>query len=423
MLFASPLLPNNVQHYPRPPTYDLPDLPPAKRSSFWLLPISIALQQITLAIIGPLPKSSPLRTLLPAIVVPITIGIGIQATLFCHHLTSPVVNFAYGTATVSITLQGIDILFLIPWRYEIPLTELFRIPDKPCPTASATWRQRFDWASAYFNNPRMLNTPFEPTLLKQRRKKLARISRSRFLVTRFATVIMTWVLIDFLLAWCRYDLWFGSATHQMALPDTLFSGALRTVFGGSAIWMAVNSEHALCAIIYVGILGQDHTHWPDLFGIWSEEWYTIAEFWAVAWHGVFRQQFTFLTNTVSSRVLRIVIPFLLSGILHFAGAHIQSRDGVNAMMFLLLQPLGILVQQAIIGSVGGLKGTAWWFKAVVWLSTMVWLIATGYGFVKSYAEGGMFDIEPIPLSFLSLLGIVEGKAYRYGGAMAHFGWY
>ncbi|KAK6342264.1 hypothetical protein TWF730_001740 [Orbilia blumenaviensis] len=421
MLFASPPVPNNVQHYPRSPTYDFPDLPPGDRASFWLLPISIALQQITLAVIGPLPKTSPIRTLLPAISIPIIIGIGIQATLFCHHLTSPVINFGYGTAAISITLQGIDILFVIPWRYEIPLTEIFKIADKPCPTINPTWKQRFDWAGACFNNPRMLNTPFEPTLLKKRREQVAGISKSWFLITRLARVIMTWVLIDFLLAWCRYDLWFGSATHHLALPDTLVSGAVRTVFGGSAIWMAVNSEHALCAVIYVGVFRQDHKDWPDLFGIWTEEWYTIAEFWGIAWHGLFRQQFTFLTNTFSSTVLRVVIPFLLSGVLHFAGAYMQSRDGVDAMLFLMLQPLGIIVQQMIVGK--SLKGRGWAFKAAVWISTMLWLISTGYGFVKAYAKGGMFDIEPIPVSFLSLLGIVEGPAYRYGGAMAHLGWY
>ncbi|KAF3232355.1 hypothetical protein TWF192_008453 [Orbilia oligospora] len=422
MLFASPFVPNNVQHYHRPPTYDFPDLPAADRASFWLLPISIALQQISLAIIGPLPKKSTIRTLLPAIVVPVVIGIGIQATLFSHHLTSPVVNFGYGTAAISVTLQGIEILFVTPWRYEIPLSEIFKIAETPCPTINPTWRQRFDWAGACLNNPRMLNTPFEPALLKKRREKVAGMSKGWFLVTRFARVVMIWVLIDFLLAWCRYDLWFGSATHHMALPDTLLSGAARTVFGGAAIWMAVDSEHALCAIVCVGLFGQDHSDWPDLFGIWTEEWYTIAEFWGIAWHGLFRQRFTFLTSTANSRVLRVVIPFLLSGVLHFAGAYMQSRHGVEAMMFLVLQPIGILAQQWIIGR-EGVKGRGWGVKCVVWVTTMVWLIATGYGFVGAYAKGGMFDIEPIPFSFLSLLGVVEGKVWRYGGAMAHFGWY
>lgn len=156
---------------------------------------------------------------------------------------------------------------------------------------------------------------------------------------------MTWVLIDFLLAWCRYDLWFSSATNHLA-HDTLFSGAVRTVFGASAIWMAINGEHAICAVIYVGVFGQDRGDWPDMFGIWTEEWYTIADFWGIAWHGLFRRQFTFLTDTVESKALKVVIPFLLSGILHFVGARMQSRDGGGAMVFLVLQPIGICAQRS-----------------------------------------------------------------------------
>ncbi|KAF3922302.1 hypothetical protein ABW20_dc0108030 [Dactylellina cionopaga] len=419
MLFATPLVPNNVQHYPRSPTYDLPDLAPSDRQTFLLIPISLAIQIVTLAIIGPLPKTSRIRTFLPAVVVPILIGIGIQAIFFCHHLTSPVINLGYGTAAVCLTLQGIDLLSVIPYRYEIPITEIFKIRNKPCPSINPTWKQRFDWANACYNNPRMMLTPLEPSILKLRRAKVAQMSRSTFLLTRLGRVFMIWVLIDFLLAWCRWDFWFGSATHASALPDTLLTGCVRTVLGASAIWMAVDAEHAICALVMVGIAGDDHKEWPDLFGLWTEEWYTIADFWAIAWHGLFRQQFIFLTHTVKSPVLRVFIPFIFSAVLHFAGANMQSRDGVDQMIFLMMQPVGILIQHAVVGR----NVSGWKMKLIVWLTTFAWLTTTGYRFIEGYARCGMYDIEPIPISFLSLLGIVEGKAWRWGGIMQHFGWY
>ncbi|KAF3929716.1 hypothetical protein AA313_de0207722 [Arthrobotrys entomopaga] len=416
MLFATALVPNNAQHLPQRTSYDLPGFAPSDRQPLWLLPISIVLQITTLAIIGPLPKTSAVRTFLPAIVVPIVIGIAIQAILFCHHLTSPVINFGYGTAVVCLTLQGIDFLFMIPYRYEIPITEIFKIANKPCPSVNPTWQQRFDWALASYNNPRMLLTPLEPSLLKRRRANVARLTRGQFLWARAARVLMIWVLIDFLLAWCRYDIWFSATGHASALPDTILTGAARTFLGASAIWMAVDSEHALCALFMVGIAGDDHREWPDLFGIWTEEWYTIADFWSIAWHGLFRQQFIFLTHTVKSPLLRIFIPFLFSALLHFSGAWMQSRDGFETVVFLLLQPVGILVQQTVLGRTpaGGKM------KFLTWLSTMAWLITTAYGFIETYAKGGMYDIEPIPISFLSLLGIVEGRAWRWDGITEHF---
>ncbi|EPS39640.1 hypothetical protein H072_6569 [Dactylellina haptotyla CBS 200.50] len=417
MLFATPLVPNEVQYIPRPPTYDIPGLAPSDRQSFWLLPISIALQISTLAIIGPLPKTSFLRAFLPAVVVPVIVGIGIQAALFCHHLTSPVINFAYGTAAVCLTLQGIDLLLVIPYRYEIPITEIFKIPSKPCPSVNPTWQQRFNWAGACYNNPRMLLTPFEPSLLKRRRAKVAQLTRSQFLLNRATRVLTIWILIDFLLAWCRWDLWFSSKAHPITLPDTILTGSVRTILGASAIWMAVDSEHMICALVMVGIAGDDHKEWPDLFGIWTEEWYTLADFWAIAWHGLFRQQFIFLTHTVKSPLLRVSIPFMFSAVLHFAGAWMQSRDGLEAAAFLMLQPVGIIVQQMVLGG----NGTVGWKrKLFAWITTMVWLIATGYGFIETYAKGGMYDIEPIPISFLSLLGIVEGPVYRWRGILDHF---
>ncbi|KAF3923636.1 hypothetical protein ABW21_db0205930 [Orbilia brochopaga] len=415
MLFATLLVPNNVQHYPRPPTYDLPDLPPSSRQTFLLLPLLIAIQITTLAIIGPLPKSSPVRKLLPTIVIPILIGIAIQAVLFCHHLTSPVVNFSAGTAAICLTLQGIDLLYIIPSRYEIPLTDIFKFASRPVDSMNPTWRQRFDWAGACYNNPRMLKTPFEPSVLKRRRAYIEKLSCSQFLWRTVAKVMGIWLLIDALLAYCRYDLWFSSASHAFATPDTLLMGAMRTVLGASAIWMAVDSEHGLAALAMVGLAGDEYREWPDMFGFWTERWCTIAEFWTIAWHGLFRQQFVLLTHTVSSPLLRVFMPFLFSAVLHFSGAYMQARNGVDAAVFLIMQPVGILVQQALVGR--EVKGR--FARVVVWSTTMTWLVATGYRFIKAYAQGGMFDIEPIPISFLSMFGIVEGPAWRWNGILHH----
>ncbi|EWC47705.1 hypothetical protein DRE_02905 [Drechslerella stenobrocha 248] len=415
MLFATPLVPNNVQHFPRSPTYDHHGLALEDRQTFFLVPLSIALQIITLAIIGPLPKSSSIRTLLPAAAVPIILGLGIQAVLRCHHLTSPVINFGYGTAAVCLTLQGVDLLLVIPSRYDAPLTDVIKIPACPVDPANPTWRQRFDWASACYRNPRMLLTPFEPSLLRRRRARMAQLSRSQFLRRAAVKLVLLWILVDLLLAYIRWEIWFGSASHAFASPGTVLLNGLRTPLGASAIWMSVDGLHTLAALFMVGFGGDDHREWPNLFGIWTEEWYTIADFWAVAWHGLFRQQFVFLTQTAKSLLPRIFVPFIFSGMLHFAGMYVQSRDGFGTAAFLIVQPVGIIVQQAVIG-----KDVKWWMKPLVWITTMVWLIATAYHFIKLYASGGMYDIEPIPISFLCWSGLVEGPVWRWDGILQHF---
>ncbi|KAF3932416.1 hypothetical protein ABW19_dt0209348 [Dactylella cylindrospora] len=415
MLLNTPI-PNNVQNFPRPPTYELEDLPPSVRQTFALIPISLAIQIFTLAIIGPLPKTSPTRKFLPAVVCPIIIGLGIQSVLYCHHVTSPVINYAYGTAAICCTLQGLDILFVIPLRYDIPLTQVLKVANKPVSPTSPTWSQRLDWASACYNNPRMLCTPFEPSVLKQRRAKISGSRRSTFLLYRIGRLFLIWILLDILLAICRYDPYFSSFGQSAATSSTVALGALRTVFGASAIWMSVDGLHTLFCLLIVGLGGDNYKEWPDMFGFWTEEWYTIAEFWGIAWHGLFRQQFVFITHTVKSPLLRVFIPFMFSGILHFSGAHMQSRDGMPAIRFFMLQPIGIIVQQLVVGK--GIKGLP--MKLLVFISTMTWLIATGYEFIGAYARGGMYDIEPIPISWLSLFGLVEGNAWRWGGTLDHF---
>jgi len=53
-------------------------------------------------------------------------------------------------------------------------------------------------------------------------------------------------------------------------------------------------------------------------------------------------------------------------------------------------------------------------KVLLIISTLLWILTTSSGYVEEYCRSGLFSIEPVPFSVLSLVGF-RGTFWRWSG--------
>lgn len=121
-------------------------------------------------------------------------------------------------------------------------------------------------------------------------------------------------------------------------------------------------------------------------------------------------------NGISATAVRLVMPFVMSGGLHFAGCYCQNGGGWGAVQFFLLQPLGIALEQTLLYVYRRFAPSSTRSKrletAVPYLWALIWFTAVSPSFFDEYRYGGVWAVEPIPFSVFQG---ASGRGWWYWG--------
>jgi hypothetical protein len=209
--------------------------------------------------------------------------------------------------------------------------------------------------------------------------------------------------------------------------------ALRMVLAASAIFSSISgayTAHALFFVMLGAVLFDQPLKpgwqsrwltpeaWPDTFGhIFRGDFrWGVRGFWSRGWHGLFRNVFTapadFLIEQLQlgpkrapAMLLKLCVPFMMSAMLHFAGAWTQSYGGFGAARFFLLQPFGIALEMAVARGWRKLKpqkagkGLDIVEMVIPYVWALLWLVGTSSTLFEEYRQGGLWTVEPVPGSF------------------------
>ncbi|KAH8148064.1 uncharacterized protein LAJ45_07828 [Morchella importuna] len=211
-------------------------------------------------------------------------------------------------------------------------------------------------------------------------------------------------------------------------PALLYRAALytaRQIFTGIVMYAHLNSGYtflSLSAVLLGALVGAEtgwrrrylHWHaWPDVFGRWSAgDWGRgLAGWWGGAWHGLFKNVFMAPGRFVVSRlglgqrlpaaavwVVRLVGPFVVSAALHYAGAWTQARGGWGSARFFLWQPVGVVVEAAVVRWCPGWVCRGWVRRWAPYVWVVVWLVVTSGSFFEELRYGGVWALQPVPVS-------------------------
>jgi len=205
---------------------------------------------------------------------------------------------------------------------------------------------------------------------------------------------------------------------------------LRTLLSASAMYTTISGMYTAVGILSVlagAVLGLPYPlpagfaarwlspeAWPDAFGNWLDGDFGggIRGWWGRGWHGLFRSVFTAPASWIVDRlglaragvaatIVNSTVPFAASALLHFLGCWTQSFGGFGAARFFLVQPVGILLETAAAQLWRRCGGNAPAIeKALPYLWTVFWLCATSSSFFEDYRWGGVWTVEPIPVSII-----------------------
>ncbi|GIJ88078.1 hypothetical protein Asppvi_006994 [Aspergillus pseudoviridinutans] len=154
--------------------------------------------------------------------------------------------------------------------------------------------------------------------------------------------------------------------------------------------------------------------------------YGLEGWWGRRWHQAYRYAFSETARHVvpdnfenkdMTRFLRHSVAFLLSGLVHFCAvhSHFVAPGSVHfgALLFFMLQPLGLLVQRKLRGVLFS-EGSIFWRVFNV-ISTYAWLYLVIGPFCDDLAAAGtwVYD-EACPISIIRGLGFIEGEGWFVG---------
>lgn len=212
--------------------------------------------------------------------------------------------------------------------------------------------------------------------------------------------------------------------YRLALTQLGIQWALQTIF-------------SLAPLFFSGLLG------PSVIGARAEPWmypetwgpYSmvfdrgLAGWWAGWWHQTFRFAFEapgrkivssmgWQRNSPFAKLVQLVVAFALSGILHACGSYTAAGPTrpLNLMAFFLLQAVGVF-GEAVLGQMLRPVGRRLRAPKVVrsmltWLYVHVWFYYTAPLLADDFARGGVWLLEPIPVSLLRGLGLgVDGDGW------------
>ncbi|KAJ5995005.1 hypothetical protein N7481_001982 [Penicillium waksmanii] len=280
-------------------------------------------------------------------------------------------------------------------------------------------------------------------------------SANRRLRHAFRTFLVSYLLLDCLKAVMMRDPFFrGSAiTYSPPFPLSYFEQFpilirfYHVFISAMGVYVALNFVTSLSPIVFLGLslafpnasrklaASPLDASWlyADSFGPFLEPLldHGLAGCWGRWWHQLFRHGFTMTAGWILSllptnlaqnvqlkRIIHIVVSFSLSGFIHACGSYTQftaTRPFSGPFLFFFMQSVGVIGEYI--------------FKTVVFpklslptppknlrragnaIFVLSWLLFSGARIADDFARGGLWLIEPIPLSPLRGLGLAKGSGW------------
>lgn len=167
----------------------------------------------------------------------------------------------------------------------------------------------------------------------------------------------------------------------------------------------------------------------------------LAGVWGQWWHQLFRHGFTATARWVLSilpqswstdarvkRVVYILIAFLLSGLLHASGSYTQFTEThplTGPLLFFGMQSIAVILENIfktlIIPRTPLARSPPWLCCTANAIWVFCWLLFSGPFVADDFAAGGIWLMEPVPLSPLRGLGLASGQGWWcWQGAWFHY---
>lgn len=261
-------------------------------------------------------------------------------------------------------------------------------------------------------------------------------SRSALLRYNLISFFLTLIALDTLKYVILKDTYYWGLPNLGPSPFP-FERTSRLLLSLASIYASLNMVFVLSPLVFAclageRLLGEHGWPWlyPPLFGSPKEIWRKgLAGFWGGWWHQMFRFAFEQLgeavaepldwgKRTVKGGILRVVVAFVASGMLHAFASYTSLGDTnpSHAFVFFAVQPLGLLTQRA----------AAIWMKkngirdripetirgAANLAFVVAWLWLTAPTVADDFARSGIWLYEPFPIS--PIRGLAGEGWWRWG---------
>ncbi|KAJ5657728.1 uncharacterized protein N7484_001377 [Penicillium longicatenatum] len=157
----------------------------------------------------------------------------------------------------------------------------------------------------------------------------------------------------------------------------------------------------------------------------------LAGVWGTWWHQLFRHGFTSTARWILSllpgswaidprvkRVIYIVVAFSLSGFVHACGSYTQFTDTrplSGPFLFFFLQSMAILIEHIfkvlVISKLPLGRIPRWLRRTANGLVVFFWFLFSGPFIADDFARGGLWLMEPVPISPLRGLELANGQGW------------
>ncbi|OCT46719.1 hypothetical protein CLCR_01958 [Cladophialophora carrionii] len=282
--------------------------------------------------------------------------------------------------------------------------------------------------------------------------RVARSDRSATFFRSLSRFLIDYIFIDLVKCLMIADPYFLGSTRQEVSPRLPVSGtsplalsSYRLLLGMTGAYLAIDLQYTATVLIQVNVLGSSVLGLnasPVLFPpIWGSPRAVLRTglrgFWGETWHQMFRMHFASIGDAFADyllrhkgpksskpssarRWIRIVVVFLLSGILHACASYtlLGPTRPWRSFLFFALQPAGMAAQSlgshlfsgSLLERVMGRARSAERQTANL-AFTILWFGATGGLLLEDLSSGGMWMFEPVPISILRGLGFSEDKRF------------
>ncbi|KAF2860912.1 hypothetical protein K470DRAFT_216218 [Piedraia hortae CBS 480.64] len=264
-----------------------------------------------------------------------------------------------------------------------------------------------------------------------------RFGNRRELVRKaLAGLLCGYLALDALACVMHSDEYFWTGDLNASLPEYVeglipqgLAKGYRLLLSLAGLYTALYTIFKLAPIVFVGLLG------PGILGLKGEAVmnpldmfgdaslildHGLAGWWGGWWHQTFRASFkapakAMISGTrtssrsITGRLMSAAVAFFLSGLIHAAGSHTQTGHTrpLAPFLFFNLQTLGIILQQVLIAlcEYVGIASAPRWPRRLCNLTyTYLWFYITTPLLLNDLARGGVWLLEPVPISPLTALG-------------------
>jgi hypothetical protein len=222
--------------------------------------------------------------------------------------------------------------------------------------ADLSFVERLKVAVMLFFNRRGLGTNFQARGIPTPPSPTT--TRTSFLLSRLRDAFLCYLAVDFAVAYQMRNPVFrpDSPIPSVAAQGTLLR-AINVISWAVPSYSIIKLQHTMLSMVFVGLGISGARMWPELFG-GVGEMFTIRRFWSRGWHQMFQRTFRTHAQYVSHTLLRLpsisplnliiqlFVAFLVSAIIHSLGDRMMNPAGGSSFKFFLVQPFGILLEEA-----------------------------------------------------------------------------